>query len=402
MGEDRRLLRRVKLRNYKSIAACDVEPAQLTFLVGPNGSGKSNFLDALRFVADSLRFSIDHALRDRGGINEVRRRSSGHPTHFGIRMEFDLGESTGHYAFNVGAKQGGGHEVQDEECVVVPRGDGLSHYYRVFRGNVVGSFSPRPVASSDRLYLINTSGLDAFRPVYDALSHSGFYNLSPTAIRAFQPPDPGELLNRDGNNIASVLAGMSARSPATKARIEEYLGKVVPGITRVDRKPVGNMETLEFRQRVGKTKHPWRFYGSSMSDGTLRTIGILVALFQGADGNGKRRSLVGIEEPEVALHPAAAGILVDSLKDAAQHTQVLVTSHSADLLDSDEIPDESILAVVSEDGESRIGPLDNIGRSALRDHLYTVGELLRMDQLEPDPTLSRLSLNQRDLFDYKR
>ena len=95
---DRRLLTRVKLRNYKSIAACDVAPAQLSFLVGPNGSGKSNFLDALRFIADSLRFSIDHALRDRGGINEVRRRSGGHPTHFGIRVEFNLEASQGHYS----------------------------------------------------------------------------------------------------------------------------------------------------------------------------------------------------------------------------------------------------------------------------------------------------------------
>ena len=56
MEADRRLLTRVVLRNYKSIAACDVSPAQLTFLVGPNGSGKSNFLDALRFVADAVRF----------------------------------------------------------------------------------------------------------------------------------------------------------------------------------------------------------------------------------------------------------------------------------------------------------------------------------------------------------
>ena len=47
------LLTRVRLRNYKSIAACDVSPAPLSFLVGPNGSGKSNFLDALRFVAEA-------------------------------------------------------------------------------------------------------------------------------------------------------------------------------------------------------------------------------------------------------------------------------------------------------------------------------------------------------------
>ena len=73
--DDRRLLRRVVLRNYKSIAACDVSLAQLSFFVGRNGSGKSNFLDALRFTADALRFSIDHALRDRGGINGELERA---------------------------------------------------------------------------------------------------------------------------------------------------------------------------------------------------------------------------------------------------------------------------------------------------------------------------------------
>ena len=57
---------RVRLRNYKSIATCDVRLYPLMFLIGPNGAGKSNFLDALHFVADALRISLDHALRDRG------------------------------------------------------------------------------------------------------------------------------------------------------------------------------------------------------------------------------------------------------------------------------------------------------------------------------------------------
>ena len=92
--------------------------------------GKEQFLDALRFIADSLRFSIDHALRDRGGINDVRRRSGGHPTHFGIRVEFTLSGGAGHYAFAVGARPKGGYEVQHEECLVVEE---RPHYYRVER-----------------------------------------------------------------------------------------------------------------------------------------------------------------------------------------------------------------------------------------------------------------------------
>ena len=52
---------RVSLRNYKSIAACDVQLQSLDFLVGRNGAGKSNFLDSLRFVANALNSSLDHA-----------------------------------------------------------------------------------------------------------------------------------------------------------------------------------------------------------------------------------------------------------------------------------------------------------------------------------------------------
>jgi len=59
-------VRRVRLRNYKSIAACDVRLGPFTALVGPNGSGKSNFLDALRFVRDALDTNLEHALRERG------------------------------------------------------------------------------------------------------------------------------------------------------------------------------------------------------------------------------------------------------------------------------------------------------------------------------------------------
>src|SRR5690606_28159745 len=115
---------------------------------------------------------------------------------------------------------------------------------------------------------------------------------------------------------------------------------VVPGISGVDPKAVGPKETLEFRQDVRGAKHPWRFLASNMSDGTLRAFGVLIALFQGAARSTPSRRLVGIEEPEVALHPAAAGVLTDSLQEASNYAQILVTSHSPDLLDNDSIPDE--------------------------------------------------------------
>ena len=202
--------------------------------------------------------------------------------------------------------------------------------------------------------------------------------------------------------FTSVLAQLNKNHHGRKARIEEYLAKVVPGVHGVDVKVVGPKETLEFRQQVAGMKDPWRFLASNMSDGTVRALGILVALFQSGNGAGPV-TLVGIEEPEIALHPAAAGLLRDGLREASRSTQVIVTSHSGDLLDNGELDPASILAVYAEQGSTHIAPLDAAGRTALRDRLYTPGELLRMDQLRPDPESAPDKVDrQLELFDRER
>ena len=377
---------RVVLKNYKSIAACDVRLPPLTFLVGRNGAGKSNFLDSLRFVADALNTSLDHAVRDRGGINDVRRRSRGHPNHFSIRLEFALPEGfTGHYALQIRTCSPGGYEIQTEECRIQNKLCLTSEeYFRVESGTVTDtSVEIAPAAASDRLYLVNASGLPEFRPVYDAFSRMGFYNLNPDKIRDLQAPDPGDVLLRDGSNLTSVFTKLS---PIVKKDTEEYLSTVVPGIHTVDVKGFGPKETLEFRQDVAGDKHRWRFLANNMSDGTLRVLGILVALFQGDDDAQKRVTLVGIEEPETALHPGAVAVLLDSLRDAANRTQVIITTHSPELLDDKHLDVNSILAVEAHDGDTVIAPVDGASRSVVQDRLFTAGELLRSNQLQPDPT----------------
>ncbi len=396
---DATLISRVVLRNYKSIAQCSVTLHPLVFLVGQNGVGKSNFLDALRLVTESLNTSLDHALRDRGGIHEVRRRSSGHPNHFGIRLELRLPDGQrALYAFRLGAKTKGGFEVQREECRIFSNDAlGEENFYEVEQGQVrASSMSAPPPAASDRLYLVAAAGFPAFRPLYDCLSHMGFYNLNPDEIRDMQPPDAGDVLHRDGRNLASVLN----RLPQTiRARLVEMLAKVIPGVTGVDVRHVGKKETLEFRQKVGSNEAPWRFLAENMSDGTLRALGVLSALCQTNEDLSKAVHLVGIEEPEVALHPGAAGVLRDALRAASRNMQVLVTSHSPDLLDHKSISDKHILAVTMTAGETRIGPVDDAGRSAIRDRLFTVGELLRLNQLSPDESVVRgFPPHQLELF----
>lgn len=380
-------LARAEIRNYKSIDVCDVSLRPLTVLVGRNGSGKSNFLDALRFVADGLQHSLDYAVKSRGGIEAVRRRSTGHPRNFAIQFKMNLPNwSVATYGFEVAGRERGRFVVKQERLKVVDPRNKTVASYRLEEGKLLGSSAENmPPASPDRLYLVNASGLPEFRPVYDAVLSMGFYNLNPDAMQELQSPDAGELLHRDGGNIASVVARLASDQQELKDRIQSYLGTIVPGVTDVRRAPLGPKETLEFRQHVVGSPHPWKFYASSMSDGTLRALGALVAVVQLA-GRMVPVRLVGIEEPETALHPAAAGALMDALREAASHTQVLVTSHSPDLLDQIEADSEGILAVQAKRGTTEIGPVDPASLNAIKKHLYSPGELLRMDQLQPDGT----------------
>lgn len=193
---------RIVLRNYRSIGQCDVTLGPLTYLVGANGAGKSNFVDALHLISEALTSSLEQALSVRGGLAEVRRRSSGHPTHFGVRLEFSLGEQSGHYAFNIGSLNNRGFEVQTEECRL--GGPGNGPFYRIERGRVTStSEATLPALTNDRLALVALSGLSAFRPVFDALTGMGFYNLNPKLMRELQKAQEGRLLKPEGQKATS-------------------------------------------------------------------------------------------------------------------------------------------------------------------------------------------------------
>ena len=372
-------LTHVKLIDYKSIAAADVRLPQVSFLVGPNGSGKGNFLDALRFVADALNTSLDQALRVRGGVELVQRKPSADGRRpFGLRLQFELGTCSGWYALAIRGRAGDGYEICREECRLAERRGTGERFFRVERGRVIdASISNAPAAAEDRLYLVTASGLKEFRPAFDALAGMRFANPIPERMRPIQAPGNASSLNRDCGNAASVLGGLEKRFPAAKRRIDEYLGCIVPGIVETRRSPKDTAETLQFLLKVddGEVRLP----ASSMSDGTLRALGALLALFQGATREDAGRRLVGIEEPEAGQHPGAVEVLADAIREAAMRTQVIVTSHSPELLDS--IADESIITVDVHQGATRFSTLDDAARSVIRDRLFTAGELLRIDQL---------------------
>lgn len=383
-------LKRVSVRAYKSIAECDVTLSPLTLLVGRNGAGKSNFLDAIALVRDALDTTLDQALRSRGGIENVQhfpRPTGGRRSDIRIGLTIDLPDAgDADYVVRVGSRGSHGDDehrfiVKEEELTVRDTHSKRRHFYRVRQNRLEeSSVEPLPDPRDDRLFLTAASAFPVFAGVYEVLTAMGFYNLNPAPMRELRRPDSGDRLHRDGSNIASVVARIMEHSPDTSDRINEYLGAVVPGLTRATRAQVGGYETIDFEQSVSGHSEGVKFRADSMSEGTLRALGLLVAVMQ-FKGSSRRLRLVGIEEPETALHPAALTALMDALREATGHVQVVVTTHSPELLDLYCEETESLLVVEAIEGKSRIGPADNASREAIRQQLYTAGELLRIDQL---------------------
>ena len=376
-------LTRVTLRNYKSIVSCDLDVGSLAILVGPNGTGKSNFLDALRFVADALRGSLAGAVEERGGFGEIRHRGKAVARSLVVFLEFRLSAGKGWYAFQL-ERRGDGHVVAKERCEVET--EGKTRTFSVVEGEVETGPRAKPPADDRELYLARMGRIGPFDAVFQHLSGMAFCNPNADRIRDLQAPDDGQLLRRDGGNLASVLRRLETTAPEWKARVDSYLHAMVPQLAGVEPRRLGPMVTLQFLQGTpdagnGKAARQRKFFAQSMSDGTLRGLAVLVALLQA--GGGGRASLVGVEEPELALHPGALGAMMDAILEASESTQTFVTTHSVELLDNEELPHRSVFPVELSAGESRIDSLDDACVQAIKEGDFTVGELLRMGQATP-------------------
>src|SRR5262249_21672302 len=126
-------------------------------------------------------------------------------------------------------------------------------------------------------------------------------------------------------------------------------------------------------------------------------LAALTAVFQVVLPHGYP-GVVGIEEPEAALHPAAMRALVDALDDATQRTQVLLTTHSGDLLAGRDVSPGRGLVVRNRGGQTSLPPVDAASREIIRKELYSLADLQCMDK----PDLDEADLERQSQLSHQR
>ena len=156
--------------------------------------------------------------------------------------------------------------------------------------------------------------------------------------------------------------------------LRDALKHLMPGITDVKSEPVGEYLVLQFKHsNIVPGQNQW-FNAAQESDGTLRMLALLTAIYQLG-----RPPLLGIEEPESAVHPGVLTALAEILEEASLRQQVVITTHSPDLIDR--FPVDCIRAVEFVDGETKVGEVSETQAEAVKQGLFTTGELHSMEGL---------------------
>jgi predicted ATPase len=402
-------IKKIWLKRFRSILGARIGLENPLFLVGKNGAGKSNVLKALEFLSECMTAPLGAVFNNQGGIEAVRYRSGtqSRPPNMAVRVDFEFsngGRSSGWYAFEIRAKEGYEFDVVREKCVV--RTGGQQSWFDRSHGAFTTSVpSVEPAVDPQALLLPLIGGTPQFAPVTRGLSGIRVFSIQPRAILELQDPDSGAILKPDGSNLASVLKSLS-KEEGKMERLCELLRTVVPGTATVRPIKHGKKLSLEFRQEwtedngstsnriKGLNKRTIAHEAFSMSDGTLRTLGILTAFLQ-----HNRPTLVGLEEPEANIHPEALSSILEMIRSFSRDTQVLVTTQSPELLDAKWIEPENLRVVSWEKGVTHVLPLGESAVSTLRDHLMGAGELLRSNGLRPvDFFDDAEDLNQLELF----
>jgi predicted ATPase len=399
-------IRELRLRNYRAFADVRLRLDDVTFLVGRNGAGKSTLLDAFSFISEALTDSLGTALERRGNLEGVSRRQAGKDTKsdVSIAVVFESRGATGVYGFRLGFGPGKSNymvkqEVLDSGAARLNRNDrtvriGLArkpptsldadadwtHVKSVVNNDII---SP---AFGSLVFPLLTVASGVWKSIFDTLSGISFHQFSPQVMQA-EPNIGGEdRLNRNGSNAGDVLKRVS---PKDRSWIVESLQAAVPGIRDVRATARAGRRVIVFEQESeGGTND---FDASMMSDGTVRSLGVLLALRQ-----TPRPSIVLIDEIEDSLHPFAQGVILDAIEAASEEFPVVVSTHSPEVLSDPSARGERIRVVQWDRGMSQVHHLGEETLKSLKPPL-DVGRLLRSNALWTDEQPSTTG-EQDDFF----
>ena len=331
------------LQNWKNFKDITADLSQRVFLIGPNASGKSNLLDAFRFLHDISKVGggFQHAVNQRGGVSKIRCLAARTKSDIVLDASLKLGETAWRYRISFGQKnigQASPYPGQPNVPVLLAE--------KIWRNNKLILDRPTEDDRDDPFRMTQTALEQInvnkeFREVAEFFSTVRYMHVVPQLIR-----EPDRSVGRSNDPFGGDFLDQLAKTPiktreSRLQRIQNALKIIVPQLKELKFE-------LDVRTGVphlkGRYEH-WRPNAGwqseeQFSDGTLRLIGLLWSL---QDGKGP----ILLEEPELSLHSRVIKFLPQAMLTVFRksHRQVIVSTHSKELVSDEGIMPEEILTL---------------------------------------------------------
>jgi predicted ATPase len=372
---ENKIISRITTKNYRNLVNEDgIVLNNLNILIGSNGSGKSNLVALLEFFKNCLIPSADLESRGITAFQDAQSKLGNNilnayikkPAVVEFEFEFDIPklqpsgvklkltlyidkiiniinevfqhtactkpnmkskipfiyyktceEQNGYSMVSINnTKRNGSHL---EKLAIPPNELALLAIPQLLTEK--GTFTPEQVP----LYV-------AHKELSDAVKRWQFYNANHMDLTKIRNASPkiglGDvILSKEGDNLPTILDNLFNHiryGIDFEERLHNAMKEILPMSRRLKTTREGMSLSVQWYFDGMETP----FYLDDMSDGTVRMLCWATILHSPV-----LPTLLVIDEPELSLHIAWMGILANWIKQASQRTQIIISTHSPDLLD---------------------------------------------------------------------
>ncbi|MFN6564832.1 MAG: AAA family ATPase [Nostoc sp. ChiSLP01] len=319
------MLSKLRVQHYKSLFDTEVDLEPLTVFIGPNGSGKSNICEALSILSDFIQrlilttnspdlipfFTQSLITLNQNPQNIIKSKFwQGKQDYLLFEVSYLPSREGQEFISGISIHIDYPQRIVTIKCQNYSNTDSVKNQY----------------TQNLRNFLVSHNYLDS--PLDNALKKVSIYDFAPISLSNNIPSTKG--MDKTGQGIVDALADILLSNRKSFDELEERLTRLVPNIQRISLVRQENRTfLLELIDRYSENHIP----ASDISDGTLRILAFLTALYQ-----ENTPSIICFEEIENGVHPWLLHKMMELLQIISTEgitgkpVQVLITTHSPVLL----------------------------------------------------------------------
>jgi predicted ATPase len=374
------LLKRIAMRNLLSFRDAELELGPLNVLIGPNGCGKSNLIECIGLL-QALPTDLNRAIALGGGAPAWINNSQRAGEIAELKCEVEVSEDRV-FNYDLGFRAVNQYLQIDFETGLAGSTHSLNR--KGVKAEIIFPFPPHPAkATSSFDAQANQSVFSAYKDPKQLISEVGkrleeikiyrYFDLqASSAMRSGVSSSANQnFLEEDGSNLATFLHHLEFTEEIDA--INGYLHELSEEFEKVKTNVGGAIMQTYIAERGLRLPTP----SMRLSDGTLRFLCLISLLV-----SSPRPSLICIDEPELGLHPDAVSIVARALKEASEHVQIIVTTHSQEFVSAMSDKPESVVVCEKRDNETGTS-FKRLSGAKLESWLeeYTLGELWRKNEI---------------------